>query len=460
MQQLLTPKLKKLAFSLSAPLYIVGGFTRDFLAGLRSDSQDIDLSSPVSLDEFLEKATACDFKPLAVYKNTGTVKLTDGLGEDYEFTCFRSDKYVRGEHRPQEIFFTQDIRLDAKRRDFTVNAIYYDIAKDEFVDPLGGMDDIKKKSLRTVDDPKKVFGEDGLRLLRLARQAGQTGFTPTSECLLGAKENAPLILDIVPERIYTELCACLSADEKYGVKDGHYRALKTLEETDVLFYLFPQLKDGKGFLQRPDFHDHDVLEHSLRAVRYAHPSVRLAALFHDIAKPLCSLRDGNSHAHPIDGERLTVSALNALKAPKKTVEECGELVKWHMYDFDGKTKESKLRRFFVEHALLLEKLLLIKQADYSGCKDDLSPCPTGEKWRKILEKMRRENAPLTLKELRIKGNELTEIGIPKNEISKYLKQLLLFAVNEPKANENAKLKKLCKSFYVADKNKEEKHREN
>ena len=101
MQRILSQKLKNLASSLSAPLYIVGGFTRDFLAGLTSNHQDIDLSSPISLDEFLEKATACGFTALAVYKNTGTVKLSDGLGEDYEFTCFRSDKYVRGEHRPQ-----------------------------------------------------------------------------------------------------------------------------------------------------------------------------------------------------------------------------------------------------------------------------------------------------------------------------------------------------------------------
>ena len=454
MQAILSQKLKKLAKSLSKPLYIVGGFTRDFLAGLTSAHQDIDLCSPVSLDEFLSVSQDCGFTPLAVYKNTGTVKLTSGDGEDYEFTCFRSDKYIRGEHTPCEIFFTQDISLDAKRRDFTVNAIYYDIAADKFEDPLGGIDDLKAKRLKTVDNPKKVFGEDGLRLLRLARQAGQTGFTPTKECIDGAKENSALILDIVPERIYAELCACLLADQKYGNRDGHYEALKILEETEVLFRLFPALLAGKGFAQRPDFHDHDVLEHSLRAVRYAHPSVRLAALFHDIAKPLCSLRDGNSHEHPNDGEQITMSALNGLKAPKKVVEETAALVKWHMYDFDGKTKENKLRRFFVEHAPLLEKLLLIKQADYSACKDDLSPCPTSVKWKAVFSKMQAENAPLFVKDLAVKGNELAEWGIPKKEISKYLKKLLLYAVNSPQDNEKKRLQKICLAFYKEDLKKE------
>ncbi len=443
MQVILSEKLKKTASALSAPLYIVGGATRDFLAGLSSERADIDLASPVSTDEFLTVAENNGFKAVAVYKNTGTVKLTDGKGEDYEFTRFRSDKYIRGEHRPSEIFFTDDIRLDARRRDFTANAVYYDIAADKFVDPLGGIDDIQAKRLKTVDAPEKVFGEDGLRLMRLARQAGQTGFSPTDECLSGAAANKTLILDIVPERIYAELCACLTADGRYGIADGHYRALKVLEQTGVLGVLFPDLAKGKGLAQRPDFHDHDVLEHSLRAVLYAHPSVRLAALFHDIGKPFCFYRDGHSHAHPQEGERLTTSALNALKAPKKTVEETAALVRLHMYDFDGKTKESKLRRFFVEHAPLLEKLTLLKQADYSGCKDDRSLCPTNAKWTEILEKMKAENAPLSLKELNIKGNELAALGVPPQKIAPLLKELLLLAVNEPKLNDNGRLKKLC-----------------
>ena len=443
MQAILSEKLKKTAFSLSAPLYIVGGATRDFLAGLSSARADIDLASPVSTDEFLSAAEKNGFKAVAVYKNTGTVKLTDGKGEDYEFTRFRSDKYIRGEHRPFEILFTDDIRLDARRRDFTANAVYYDIAANEFVDPLGGIADIQAKRLETVDEPEKVFGEDGLRLMRLARQAGQTGFSPTEACLAGAAANGKLILDIVPERIYAELCSCLTADEKYGNQNGHYRALKILERIGVLEILFPDLAKGKNLAQRPDFHDHDVLEHSLRAVLYAHPSVRLAALFHDIGKPFCFYRDGHSHDHPQEGERLTRSILNALKAPKKTVEETATLVRLHMYDFDGKTKESKLRRFFVEHAPTLEKLTLLKQADYSGCKDDLTLCPTNAKWTGILEKMKAEGAPLTLKDLKIKGNELLALGIPPNKIATLLKELLLLAVNQPTLNENGRLKKLC-----------------
>jgi poly(A) polymerase len=196
------------------------------------------------LEEFLTAAEKANFTLRSVFKNTGTVKLSDPLGEEYEYCSFRSDRYVRGTHVPVEIFFTDDIAIDARRRDFTANAVYFDIKKGEFVDPLDGISAIEEKRLTTVAPAKKVFGEDGLRLMRLARFAGTLGFSPDEECLLGAKNNAKLIRDITPERVYTELCAILHADKKYGVQNGHYRGLKTLEETGVLAEILPELTLG------------------------------------------------------------------------------------------------------------------------------------------------------------------------------------------------------------------------
>ena len=106
-----------------------------------------------------------------------------------------------------------------------------------------------------------MFSEDGLRLMRLARQAATLGFLPDSDCLQGAKENAGLIQDISPERIYTELLAILHADEKYGVQFGQYNGLVLLSQIGVLDYVLPELTQGRNISQRPDFHNYDVLEH-------------------------------------------------------------------------------------------------------------------------------------------------------------------------------------------------------
>ncbi len=447
MREILPQKLHLLAKNAPKPLYVVGGAVRDFLSGLASDNADLDLSSPMRVEEFLPIAEKSGFHPVAVYKNTGTVKLKDNSGEDYEYTCFRSDKYVRGLHTPAEIFFTEDILLDAKRRDFTANAVYYDIAKNELVDPLNGIAAIREKRLTTVDAPEKVFGEDGLRLMRLARQAGQLGFTPDNQTVAGAKKNADLILDISPERIFTELTAILHADERYGVKYGHYHALKLLDDVGVLEKILPELTLGKGMAQRPDFHKYDVLEHSLRATMYATNEVRLAALLHDVGKPYCVLRDGNSHEHPTEGARLTTEILTRFKAPKKTIAEVSELVFYHMYDFDLKAKESKVRRFLVEHYPLLEKLLAVKQADYSGCMDDLDLCPTAKKWQTTIAKMQAENAPFTLKDLAVTGKDLANCGFKPSTLSTLLQRLLLHAAVNPVENTKPRLLKLAKGFY-------------
>ncbi len=445
MRTILPKNLLALAEACPTSLFVVGGSVRDYLAALtpKGGERDWDICAPLSAERFVEIATACNFLVRAVYKNTGTVKLQDSEGVEYEYSCFRSDKYIRGVHRPVDITFTDDISLDARRRDFTVNAVYYDIKNQTFIDPLSGIPAIAEKRLTTVAPASKVFGEDGLRLMRLARQAACLGFTPDEDCLLGAKQNAALITDISPERIFAELQAILFADEKYGVKNGHYQGLLLLEQTGVLEKILPELALGKGMAQRPDFHKYDILTHSLRAALYADKRVRLAALLHDIGKPLCALRDGNSYAHPEEGERLTKEVLRRLKAPKRLMERTAKLVAMHMYDFNCQTGENKLRRFFVKNYGYLEDLLLLKQADFSACADDTSPAPTCVKWRKILDKMQKEGAPLQLKELAVSGKTLLAAGVPPEKIADTLQALLLHAAVNPKDNNEKRLLKYC-----------------
>ena len=447
MRAILPKKLKILASACPFPLYVVGGSVRDFLAGLTPTIHDWDICSPTSSEDFSKFARENGFTVQAEYRNTGTVKITDGE-VDYEYSSFRSDKYVRGTHVPVEIFFTEDITLDARRRDFTANAVYYNIATGEFVDPLDGISAIKERRLTTVDSAKKVFGEDGLRLMRLARQAAQLGFEPDESCLLGATENASLIKDISPERIFEELVAILTAEGKCGVENAPYHGFQILEKTGVLSYILPELAKGKGLVQRADFHKYDVLEHSFKALSYMEKQskdyvLRLAALLHDVGKPLCMLRDGNAHGHPEEGEAIAKEILTRLKAPKKTTQRVCWLVKNHMYDFDCMTGENKLRRFFVANFEQLEDLLAVKQADFSACTDDISKAPTCVKWEALLAKMRQEKVPFSLKELAIKGNDLLQEGFPPHQISLLLNGLFLHTATSPSDNVKERLLRLA-----------------
>ena len=448
MRDILPKSLRQLAQISPAPLYVVGGFVRDYLANLRplNGKFDFDICSPTSAETFATLAQEHGFHVQALYKNTGTLKLTDEEGNDFEFSSFRSDKYVRGVHAPVEVCFTTDIALDAKRRDFTCNAVYYNIKEDCTVDPLNGVSAIQNKQLVTVAPAEKVFGEDGLRLMRLARQAAQLGFQPNEECLLGAQQNASLILDITPERIFTELHATLYADKKYGVKDGHYQGIVLLEKIGVLEKIIPELTLGKGMVQRSDFHRYDVFQHSLHALLYSPETIRFAALLHDVGKPYCILKDGNSYGHAVEGERIVGEILTRLKAPKRLIAQTQALVKWHMYDFNSQTSENKLRKFFVEYYPLLNDLLDLKQADFSGCKDNLSPAPTCVRGKGILQQMQEENAPLTLKQLAVSGKDLQASGIPAPLLSQILHRLLTHSAIFPNDNKKQRLIKLAHSF--------------
>jgi tRNA nucleotidyltransferase (CCA-adding enzyme) len=434
----LPEKLKTLATRCPFPLYVVGGTCRDHIAGLKSQKNDYDICAPASAENFENIAKDAGFAIASTYKNTGTVKLVaDGIG--YEFTCFRSDKYVRGKHNPEQIYFTDDIEKDARRRDFKCNAVYYDIKAKKFVDPLGGINEIKQKLISTVVDPDKVFGEDGLRLMRLCRQAAQLGFEPTAECLDGAKRNSQLINDISAERIWAELYMILLADKKYGVTYGQYHGLKLLQATGVLQVILPELALGDGMEQRKDFHDHDVLEHSLRCVKYADESIRLAALLHDVGKPKCFLETGKFTQHDIVGEQLAGEICDRLKVSTKQKQLAMRLTKLHMYDLNCQAKENKIRKFIVDNFAILPQLLLIKQADFSACKDNMNEAPCVTKWKNIIKKMQSEGAPFTTKQLKIRGDELIALGLPPQKTAETLHYMLEECAMNARLNQRDRL---------------------
>ncbi|MGN0824448.1 MAG: CCA tRNA nucleotidyltransferase [Candidatus Coproplasma sp.] len=431
-------KLNMLAAALTKPLYVVGGVCRDTLANLHSGTLDWDICAPLSAETVANAAQSVGINVVSTYKNTGTVKM-EADGESFEYTCFRTDKYVRGTHVPVSVCFTEDMALDARRRDFKCNAIYYDILKGEFCDPLGGIDDIESRRLTTVAAPQKVFGEDGLRLMRLARIAAQTGFTPTQECLDGAIANAYLIKDVAAERIWAELNAILSADAKYGNRGGQYTGLKLLKEIGVLEIILPELTLGDKMEQRSDFHDHDVLEHSLRAVLYAPLQIRLAALLHDVGKPYCLINYGKYSRHDEAGRRISLEICSRLKVASKLAERVSQLVGLHMYDLSCAASENKVRKFIVNHFAVIDELLMLKQADYSACKDDLSVAPCVKKWKTIIERMKAEGVPFTLKQLAVRGSDLIESGLSAGQVGKTLNFLLEQAAMGCVPNQKEKL---------------------
>lgn len=412
--------LKKLAKYLNNSLYIVGGYVRNSLLGYAVS--DIDLAAKHTPQEVFELLKDTEFS--VHYTSEKLLTLAIRCGEErYEYTTFRHDSYSLG-HTPNSVAATEDINIDAFRRDFTVNAIYYDIALGKIIDPTKGRTHLEKRILATTRRGEEVFCEDGLRLMRLARQSAELGFGIEESTLSAAKQFAYKITEISAERIREELSSILVADTKYGVKDAQVVGLKILTDIGVLQYIMPELTLGIGMEQRKDFHKYDVFMHTLNTVKHAPADIRLAALLHDIGKPQCYKKNGRYLGHDVAGEKITHDILTRLKYPQKAIDETKKLVLAHMFDLKMDAKENTVRLFVQKNFDIMDKLYQLKQADFLGGGLQQGISPSAQRLMDTYQSMIAQKVPFRYKDLLVGGKELIALGIPKEQRNDALKELL------------------------------------
>ncbi len=234
--------LKKLAkefIKKNHQLYIVGGFVRDSLLG--RDAQDIDLSSAMPLEDVENICKSLKFDCKLTNKHLGTLSIFTKK-EKYEYTRFRKESY-NGKHSPEKIEFVDDIESDASRRDFTINAIYYDIVNDQIIDLCGGRKDLNKGIIRTVRAPQVTLKDDGLRILRAIRFSSTYNFKIDRRTRLAMKIFRQNLLGISKERILSELKLCATADLKYGIINNVF--WENIIKLDLFPLLFNRLVDTK-----------------------------------------------------------------------------------------------------------------------------------------------------------------------------------------------------------------------
>jgi polynucleotide adenylyltransferase region len=420
--------LRKLNSMSACPIYAVGGFVRNKIAGL-GDS-DIDIAGP-AIAEALGISRRYQTKIVNYKLGTAIIRFND---DRFEYTPFRVERYASGgDHTPIEVRFTTDIRQDAMRRDFTCNSVYYDITNDKIIDPLNGIADIEKKLIRSYN-PQRTFASDGLRILRMVRLAVETGFKIDGETANAAKANAQLLRDISAERRRDELNKILVADTKYGVAGAHYRGLRLIHQLGLWKYLIPQLEDGAGLLQNSKYHKYDVLEHINQTVRFAPKELRLAALMHDVGKPYCVAKFGNMHGHERVSAHIVRYTLGeyGLKYPNEVIDEVEWLCANHMYDMLRNTKEAKLRIFVATNFERIDKLVALMEADNRarGMDDEPKENRLAATKKKLIE----EGAPITLADLKLDGSVLIREGIQPVKIGGLLEELWRTCVVNPSLN--------------------------
>ncbi len=450
--------------SLGLDAYLVGGAVRDELLGL--DSKDADFLVPGVDTAGLRAALAPHgrVEDLVVADRLVGIRfhprdrqIRQLTPAGIEFAPPRKEVSTGPGRHDFEIVADASLSVsdDMRRRDFTVNAMARRLETGELVDPLGGRADLEARRLRTVSP--QSFREDPLRLVRALRFVSQLGFEPDEELLAQMREEAPAVKLVSGERIGGGLAADGMGElSKLLLGAEPARALRLARDTGVLVELLPEFGLAIGFDQESRYHDLTVDEHTFAVVQAAaHQNfalqVRLAALFHDLGKPVVAWRgrDGRlhyyakpgvaAHGHDQVGADLAAGALLRLRYPNALRQRVVRIVRRHMFQ-PGKGDTHRARRFLQRNGdELAFDLLDHKHADLLGKRGTGGePPPLDEidallRFRDAVESER--SSPHRLRDLAIDGNDLIELGFqPGPQLGRILHELLDAVVDEPGLN--------------------------
>ncbi len=314
--------------------YLVGGCVRDLI--LDRTPKDWDITTNASPEQIQAVF------PDSFYTNEfGTVGVVHEDAEDerlriIEVTPYRTEGQYSDKRRPDSVQFGQSLEEDLARRDFTINAIALDESKGQIIDPYKGQKDIELRVLRTVGVPEERFEEDALRLMRAVRLVAELGFALDTEAAAAIQAKASNLGHISRERRRDEFIRILNSDQPM-------MALVLCQQLGLLEFISPELTRGIG-IEQNQAHSYDVFGHLMRSLQHAADKgwafdVRLAALFHDVAKPDVrrwspEKNDWTFHGHEVVGSRVTKEALENLRFPRETIEKVTKLVRWHMFFSD------------------------------------------------------------------------------------------------------------------------------
>jgi poly(A) polymerase len=357
-------------------LYLVGGTVRDTLlaAGDQSELEQVDLdfatsARPEETERLVAPWATAVWLTGAAFGTVSCQREQPGRPtRRVEITTFRADSYQPGSRHP-EVTYGEAIEGDLARRDLTVNAMAVQVPAFRFVDPHGGLQDLRRGLLRTPIDPHASFTDDPLRMVRLARFAAVLDVEVAPEALAAATELAGLLTEISAERIRDELVRLLAGP-------APSRGLELLLGTGLAQHALPELVD-LGACIDPQHRHKDVWAHTLAVIDNAialetdGPDVvlRLAALLHDIGKPDTREihRDGTVtfHHHDVVGARLTRSRMRELRFDKDTTRDVSDLVRMHLrfHTYKQGWTDAAVRRYVRDAGHLYEQLNALTRAD-------------------------------------------------------------------------------------------------
>jgi poly(A) polymerase len=312
-------------------------------------------------------------KTVPVGESFGVVRVRGphASGLEVEVATFRSDgAYVDG-RRPESVVFGSP-RLDAERRDFTINGMFLDPFTGEVIDYVGGMADLRAGVLRAIGDPHARFSEDKLRLIRAVRFAARFGLAIDGSTRAAVVEMAHRLPVVAAERVAQELRRMLAHRTRAAAMD-------LMMETRLMAAVMPPVVAMKGVFQgKPVQPEGDLWDHTLLVLKLlpegASFTLSMGALLHDVGKPATkSLHKGrwSFHNHEAVGRDVADALARRLKLSNAERERVAWLVEFHQYLGEARSlRESKLKRMLASPGI--DELLALHRADALASTGDTS----------------------------------------------------------------------------------------
>ncbi|RUM67532.1 MAG: CCA tRNA nucleotidyltransferase [Sulfurospirillum sp.] len=451
---ILPPVLKEISKEIErvgGRVVVVGGSVRDFFLGTKSKDFDIEVFGLNSLDD-LQNILSNFGKVANVGKSFGVLKIKIQENE-FDFSFPREETKVSKGHKGFRIKSDgfMDYKSAAKRRDFTINSMGYDLLEDKILDPYGGRDDLKAKLLRHIDD--KTFIEDPLRVYRAVQFCARFELTmhPKTKKLCKEMVKSGVLQELPKERVYEEFKKLLLKSTKPSI------GFELLKELGILKY-FPQLNDLIGTKQDRVWHpEGDVWIHTMMVIdemaklkkgdEKEQLVLMFGALCHDFGKPgTTKYEDGRirSKGHEQAGVKPTEEFLKLLTDDKQIVDEVVPLVANHLAPFqlyDAKSSNKAIRRLSLR--VNIDKLLLVALADFLGrdCEEAKSGKSEAIEWikEKAIDLKVQNNPPKPL----VLGRDLIDLGLkPSPMFKKILDEMYSKQLDGEFGNKEEALKKL------------------